>query len=89
VLKAPEEARSGGAPTLPTRVWLAMQLLKQLECVQAGFSHSEIEQEGRSLDRHERALKNSALELLRNYVNGEDSAIGKPFVSTHDGEAAK
>jgi hypothetical protein len=66
-----------------------MQILNQLECVQTGFGHSEIEQGTRLLDRHERALKNSSLELLRNYVNGEDSAIGEPFVSTHDGEAAK
>jgi hypothetical protein len=66
-----------------------MELLMQLECVQTGFSHSEIEQGRRLLDRHELALKNSALELLRNYVNGEDSAVGTPFAFAQDCGAAK
>lgn len=62
-----------------------MTVLRQLEACAAGFGPQGLQVAPRGLDRHERALKNSALLLLRHYLLGEQST--GDFARQHSSEA--
>jgi hypothetical protein len=83
-----KQLRTTGPERLPSRIEAAFGALRHLAIVENSTAERQShlgKQPAVSLDPPEKALKNCALETLRNYITGEDSCGESTSpMSTHE-----